>query len=403
MAEYERYAKDNLPRNAHDYYASGSNDMITLRENRDAFSRLRLIPRILVDVSNIDMSTTVLGEKVSSPLCIAPTAMQQMAHPDGEKATSRAAAKAGTLMTLSSWSTVNLEDVAAAAPAGYRWFQLYVYKDRAITQDLVKRAEKAGYKALAVTVDTPILGRREADIRNKFSLPAHLTMGNFAKAGGAHASGTKSAGSSGSGLASYVASLIDRTLTWDDIAWLVSQSVSGLGFPQELHTLFAVPPLIPSPSSSSSSTLFRLRTITTMKIVVKGVLGVDDALAAVKSGVDGIWVSNHGARQLDTTPATIEVLSDVCRAVAGRCEVYLDGGITRGTDIFKAVALGARAVFIGRPVLWGLAHSGEEGVTNVVKLLKDEFNLAMALSGCVTIADIKPSMVRTAHQLSSKI
>ena len=140
-----------------------------------------------------------------------------------------------------------------------------------------------------------------------------------------------------------------------------------------------------------------------MKIVVKGVLGVEDALAAVKCGVDGIWVSNHGARQLDTTPATIEVLSDVCRAVAGRCEVYLDGGVTRGTDIFKAVALGARAVFIGRPVLWGLAHSGEEGVTNVVKLLKDEFNLAMALSGCVTIADIKPSMVRTAHQLSSKI
>jgi len=221
VAEYERYAKDNLPRNAHDYYASGSNDMITLRENRDAFARLRLIPRILVDVSNIDMSTTVLGEKVSSPLCVAPTAMQQMAHPDGEKATSRASAKHATLMTLSSWSTVALEDVAAAAPAGYRWFQLYVYKDRAVTQDLVKRAERAGYKALAVTVDTPILGRREADLRNKFSLPAHLTMGNFAKAGGAHASGTKSAGNSGSGLASYVASLIDRTLTWDDIAWYV--------------------------------------------------------------------------------------------------------------------------------------------------------------------------------------
>ena len=379
--------------------------MITLRENRDAFSRLRLIPRILVDVSNIDMSTTVLGEKVSSPLCIAPTAMQQMAHPDGEKATSRASAKAGTLMTLSSWSTINLEEVAAAAPAGYRWFQLYVYKDRAITQDLVKRAEKAGYKALAVTVDTPILGRREADIRNKFSLPAHLTMGNFAKAGGAHASGTKSAGASGSGLASYVASLIDRTLTWDDIAWSVSvQHRLEQRFPPRncTHVLPFLRMLM-SPPSSFSPTLFRLRTITTMKIVVKGVLGVEDALAAVKCGVDGVWVSNHGARQLDTTPATIEVLSDVCRAVAGRCEVYLDGGITRGTDIFKAVALGARAVFIGRPVLWGLAHSGEEGVTNVVKLLKDEFNLAMALSGCVTVADIKPSMVRTAHQLSSKI
>jgi len=365
VAEYEKYAKDNLPKNAHDYYASGSNDMITLRENRDAFSRLRLIPRILVDVSSIDMQTTVLGEKVSSPICIAPTAMQQMAHPDGEKATSRAAHRHATLMTLSSWSTIALEDVAGAAPGGYRWFQLYVYKDRAVTLDLIKRAEKAGYKALAVTVDTPILGRREADIRNKFSLPAHLTMGNFAKAGGAHASGTKSAGSSGSGLASYVASLIDRTLTWDDIAWL--------------------------------------RTVTNMKIVVKGVLGVDDALASVKAGVDGIWVSNHGARQLDTTPATIEVLSDIVRAVAGRCEVYLDGGVTRGTDVFKAIALGARAVFIGRPSLWGLAHSGEEGVYNVLKLLKDEFHLAMALSGCTTTAEIKPSMVRTAFQMSSKI
>jgi len=365
VAEYEKYAKDNLPKNAHDYYASGANDMITLRENRDAFSRLRLIPRILVDVSSIDMQTTVLGEKVSSPICIAPTAMQQMAHPDGEKATSRAAHRHATLMTLSSWSTIALEDVAGAAPGGYRWFQLYVYKDRAVTLDLIKRAEKAGYKALAVTVDTPILGRREADIRNKFSLPAHLTMGNFAKAGGAHASGTKSAGSSGSGLASYVASLIDRTLTWDDIAWL--------------------------------------RTVTNMKIVVKGVLGVDDALASVKAGVDGIWVSNHGARQLDTTPATIEVLSDIVRAVAGRCEVYLDGGVTRGTDVFKAIALGARAVFIGRPSLWGLAHSGEEGVYNVLKLLKDEFHLAMALSGCTTTAEIKPSMVRTAFQMSSKI
>jgi (S)-2-hydroxy-acid oxidase len=200
-------------------------------------------------------------------------------------------------MTLSSWSTTPLEEVAQAAPGGYRWFQLYVYKDRAVTLDLVKRAERAGYKALAVTVDTPILGRREADIKNRFALPAHLTMGNFIGAGGAHAEGTKSAGDKGSGLASYVASLIDQTLTWDDIAWL--------------------------------------RKNTTLKIVVKGVMTVDDALASVRHGVDAIWISNHGARQLDTTPATIEVLPDIVRAVAGRVEVYLDGGITRGTDILK--------------------------------------------------------------------
>ena len=339
--------------------------MITLRENREAYSRIRLMPKILVDVSKIDTATTVLGERVSSPICIAPTAMQKMAHPDGECATSKAACRHKTLMTLSSWSTTALEEVASAAPGGYRWFQLYVYKDRVVTLDLIRRAEKAGYKALAVTVDTPCLGRRESDIRNRFALPAHLTMGNFTKAGGAHADGTKSSGSSGSGLASYVASLIDKTLTWEDIAWL--------------------------------------RKNTKLKIVVKGVMTVEDAMTSVRHGVDGIWVSNHGARQLDTVPATIEVLPDICRAVAGKVEVYLDGGITRGTDVLKAIALGAKAVFIGRPSLWGLAHSGEEGVYNVLKLLNDEFVLAMQLSGCVSISDIKPSLVRPALSFQSRL
>merc|ERR1719329_2004233 len=184
--------------------------MITLRENRAAYSRLRLVPKILIDVSSVETKTTILGASVSSPIVIAPTAMQQMAHPDGEAATARASKRLGTLMTLSSWSTLPLEEVAAAAPGGLRWFQLYVYKDRDVTLDLIRRAERAGYKALAVTVDTPILGRREADIKNKFALPSHLTMGNFAKAAGAHASGTKSSGKEGSGLASYVSSLIDR-------------------------------------------------------------------------------------------------------------------------------------------------------------------------------------------------
>lgn len=365
LAEYEKYMKNNLPRNAHDYYASGANDMITLRENRAAYGRLRIVPRILTDVSNVDTKTTVLGRSVASPICIAPTAMQQMAHPTGEASTARAAAKSNTLMTLSSWSTLPLEEVAAAnGPNGFRWFQLYVYKDRAVTLNLIKRAEKAGYKALAITVDTPILGRREADIKNKFSLPSHLTMGNFAQVGGAHSQGTKSAGDKGSGLASYVSKLIDQTLTWNDIAWV--------------------------------------RSNTTMKIVVKGVMSVDDAIAAVKFGVDGIWVSNHGARQLDTAPATIEVLHDICRAVAKKVEVYIDGGIVRGTDVFKAVALGARAIFIGRPVVWGLSHSGEEGVSHVLKLLNDEFTLAMKLAGCVTIADIKASFIKNSlsYQMS---
>jgi (S)-2-hydroxy-acid oxidase len=200
-------------------------------------------------------------------------------------------------MTLSSWSTTALEEVAAVAPTGLRWFQLYVYKDRVVTLDLIKRAERAGYKALAVTVDTSILGRREADIKNRFALPSNLTMGNFQKHGGSHAGGTKSSGSTGSGLASYVSQLIDQTLTWDDIAWL--------------------------------------RRNTSLKIVVKGVMTVEDALASIKNGVDGIWVSNHGARQLDTVPATIEVLPEIAKAVAGKVEVYVDGGILRGTDVLK--------------------------------------------------------------------
>lgn len=252
-------------------------------------------------------------------------------------------------MTLSSWSTVALEEVAdAGGPSAPRWFQLYVYKDRDVTLELVRRAERAGYTALAVTVDTPILGRREPDIRNRFSLPSHLTMGNFVKKGGALSSGTKQAGSSGSGLASYVSQLIDQSLTWTDIAWLRSK--------------------------------------TKLKIVVKGVMCAEDAVASVENGVDAIWVSNHGARQLDTTPATIEVLPEIVRAVAGRCEVYVDGGIMRGTDVFKALALGARAVFLGRPILWGLAHNGEDGVINVLKLLNDEFVLAMKLAGCTNSA-----------------
>ena len=355
LREFEAYAKNTMPRNAWDYYASGALDMITLRENRDAWSRLRFRPRILRDVSAINPETTVLGQRVAMPICIAPSAMQQMAHPDGELCTVRAAHKKNCLMTLSSWSTISMEDVANERPDCYRWFQLYVYKDRDVTMDLIRRAERAGYKAFAVTVDTPMLGRREADVRNRFSLPSHLTMGNFAAKGGAHSAGTKDAGAEGSGLASYCASLIDRTLTWDDIRWL--------------------------------------RQNTSLKIVVKGVATAEDAAIAVAEGVDAIWISNHGARQLDTVAATCEMIPEVVQAVANRCEVYVDGGIMRGGDALKAVALGCTAVFIGRPVLWGLAHSGEDGVSRVLDLLKDEFTMAMALCGAVTVKDVKREMV----------
>jgi (S)-2-hydroxy-acid oxidase len=327
-------------------------------------------------------------------------------------------------MTLSSWSTTSLEDVAAAGAssvpvagsagpgAAYQWFQLYVYKDRAVTLDLIRRAEKAGYAALAITVDTPILGRREADVKNKFALPPHLTMANFASIGGSHSSGPQTSGASGSGLASYVAALIDQTLSWQDIAWV--------------------------------------RRHTTMKIVVKGVLTPEDAVAAVQNGVDAVWVSNHGARQLDTTPATIEMLPSIVHAVRAACqsksksmgrgrdqagngssssggsgsgssnsgssggageevevevevEVYLDGGIMRGTDVLKALALGARAVFLGRPVLWGLAHSGEQGVAAVLQLINAELVLAMKLIGSTSVGDLRPSHVRSALRIQSRL
>uniref|UniRef100_A0A6V1QYU9 FMN hydroxy acid dehydrogenase domain-containing protein n=2 Tax=Heterosigma akashiwo TaxID=2829 RepID=A0A6V1QYU9_HETAK len=365
VREYEAHAAEYMPKNAFDYYASGANDMITLRENRAAYQRLRMRPRILRDVSKVDISTTILGDKISSPICVAPSAMQRMAHEDGENATARACAKSGTLMTLSSWSTIALEEVAqagaAAEPSAPRWFQLYVYKDRDVVLDLVRRAEAAGYKAFAVTVDTPVLGRREADVRNRFKLPTHLTMGNFASKGGAHASGTKDGGKD-SGLAAYVAGLIDRTLNWEDIAWLKRN--------------------------------------TFMKVVVKGVMTAEDARMACEANVDGIWVSNHGARQLDTCLATIEMVPEIVAAVNKRCEIYVDGGVLRGTDAFKALALGCTAVFIGRPVLWGLAHSGEEGVAHVLQLLRAEFEMAMQLNGCTRVGEIQRAMVCHASEFA---
>nr|AVP27296.1 peroxisomal glycolate oxidase [Cyanophora paradoxa] len=354
VMEYQMVAKEKLPKMVYDYYASGADDQWTLQEARSAFERITFRPRVLVDVSVQDMSTTILGQKVAFPICVAPTAMQCMATGQGEKATSRAVASMNTLMTLSSWSTTPLEEVAKAAPHGARWFQLYVYKDRACTERLVRRAQAAGYKALCLTVDTPRLGRRENDVKNRFHLPDGLTMGNFLDLVQAEMPTDQK----DSGLAAYVASLIDPTLNWKDVEWL--------------------------------------KTITNLPIVVKGVLTAEDALMAVKHGCAGIVVSNHGARQLDYSPATIDVLEEVVNAVRGYpIEVYLDGGVRRGTDALKALALGARAVFVGRPVVWGLAAGGEEGVRKVLTMLRDEFKLGLALLGCQSLKDINRSMVVT--------
>ena len=352
--DFEELARERLSRQAFDYYASGAQDEVTLRGNRAAYERVALAYRVLVDVSRRDMTTTVFGQPVSMPVLVAPTAFHRLATEDGELATARAAGAAGTVMILSTLSTTSVEEVVAAA-SGPVWFQLYVYKDRKATEGLVRRAEAAGCRALVLTVDAPLLGRRERDVRNRFRLPPGLAVANLLPDG----YGELGSAPTDSGLAGYVASFLDPSLTWKDVAWL--------------------------------------RSITELPVVVKGIVRPDDALRAAEAGAAGIVVSNHGGRQLDTAPATLDVLPEVVDALAAHghtIEVLMDGGVRRGTDIVKALALGARAVLVGRPVLWGLAVGGETGAATVLRLLRDELDLAMALAGAPTIAGITRDLVR---------
>lgn len=351
LSELEELARSALQPMAYDYYSSGANDEITLRENEQAYRRLQLMPRMLVDCSKIDTSTVVMGQRVSMPVLIAPTAFQRLAHPDGEVATARAAGRAGTIMTLSTLSTSSIEEVAKVASSPL-WFQLYVYRDRAITRSLVARAESAGYTALVLTVDSPRLGRRERDVRNRFQLPEKLCIANLEL--DKLASMPKNADDSS--LSAYIASLYDRSLTWKDLEWFKS--------------------------------------ITKMPVLVKGILRSDDAKRAIEYGADGIIVSNHGGRQLDTVPATISVLEEIVEAAGKKVEVLVDGGVRRGTDVIKALALGAKAVLLGRSVLWGLTLGGEDGVVDVLEMMRQELELAMTLSGTPTLDDVTRDLVR---------
>ena len=351
LRDLEERARAVLPQMSYDFYASGANDEITLRENRAAYERIKVLPRMLIDVSARDMSTTVLGEPVSMPILIAPMALQCLAHPDGEIATTKAAGAAKTLTTLATLATTSIEEAMAIA-TGPVWFQLYVFRDRALTASLVQRAEAAGCKAIVLTLDVPVPGKRERDVRNRFTLPEHLFLKNLWPAGLAKLPKDVA----DSGMAAYTAANFDPALTWKDVKWLAQ--------------------------------------ITKLPVVVKGILRADDALSAVNHGAAGIVVSNHGGRQLDTTPAAISVLPEIVDAVAGAVEVYVDGGIRRGTDVLKAIAYGARAVLIGRPILWGLAVGGEAGVKSVLEMLRAEFDLAMALSGCPNLTAITRDLVR---------
>ncbi|XP_071869385.1 hydroxyacid oxidase [Bombus fervidus] len=352
IEDFEKYASTHLTPSVRDYYNSGAGEQFSLQLNKDAFKRYRIRPRFLRNVAKRDLSTRILGEQISMPLGVAPAAMQRMAHPEGECANARAAQEAGTIYILSTISTSSIEEVAEAAPKAIKWFQLYIYNDRNVTLNLVSRAERAGFKALVLTVDAPLFGDRRADIRNKFSLPTHLRLGNFEGELSSKINNAKS----GSGLSEYVMNLFDASLTWEDIKWLKS--------------------------------------ITKLPIVLKGVLTPQDALLAIESGASGIIVSNHGARQVDTLPATIEALSEIAEAVNGRIEIYMDGGVRQGIDVFKALALGAKMVFVARPMLWGLSYGGEEGARAVLEVFRKEIDVTFALTGCASVQDVKKDMVQ---------
>jgi 4-hydroxymandelate oxidase len=341
MAELERDARERLDPVAWDYFEGGADDEITVAENVAAWNRIRLRPHVLRDVSTVDT-----GTPVASPVLVAPTAYQRLAHDDGEKATAAGAARAGTLMIVSTLATVALEDVAAAAPQAPRWFQLYVRRDRGHTKDLVARAVAAGYRALVLTADLPVLGFRRRDERNRFTLPQGMELANFR---------VPVPEAEGSAIADFADNELDPGVTLADLEWL--QGLSDL------------------------------------PILVKGVLRGDDAAASVGAGASGVIVSNHGGRQLDTAVTGIEALPDVVEAVDGRAEVFVDGGVRRGTDVVKALAYGARAVLVGRPVLWGLAVGGAEGVTAVLDGLTQEVARAFALCGVRSVHEVDADLV----------
>ena len=343
LADLAAIAAKVIEPTAWDYYRSGAWDEHTLARSEAAWRELEIHYRGMVDVSTRSARTTLFGREVAGPLLAAPTAMQKMAHPDGECATARACAQTGLPMCLSSLSTTALEDVRAATN-GPLWMQIYISQDRGFTKGLVERADAAGIEAFAVTADTPVWGIRERDMRNGFRVPDGMRIVNLERPGGP-------TGHSGVGIGGALSWTIDATLTWKDVEKLASW--------------------------------------TKRPILVKGLCRPDDVRAALDAGAKGVWMSNHGGRQLDGAPATADVLASCATAAQGRGTVIVDGGIRRGTDILRAVALGADAVAIGRPILWGLAAGGAAGAHKALAMLRAEFELAMALAGVRSIDEIR--------------
>jgi isopentenyl diphosphate isomerase/L-lactate dehydrogenase-like FMN-dependent dehydrogenase len=343
-SDFERLAEGKVEPGPWGYFAGGAGDERTLADNDAAFGRWRLRPRMLVDVGSVTTATTVLGRDVSMPVLVAPTAFQRLAHPDGDLAVARGAAAAGTVMCLSTLGGASPAELADAAPDGRHWFQLYWSRDREFTQALVEAAAEAGFQAIVLTVDLPAAGRRERDLRAAFEIPEDLPLPNLATHLG------------GGDFHATLGQVVDPTITWRDLEWL--------------------------------------RSVSSLPLIVKGILTSEDARLACEHGVDGLVVSNHGGRQLDAAPASLDALPEVVDAVSGRCLVLMDGGVRRGTDVVTALALGARAVLVGRPVLWALAVGGEEGVQRVLELLRAEVELALRLLGCPTPEAVTPAHVR---------
>jgi 4-hydroxymandelate oxidase len=345
LTDFEAPARERIHPAAWAYYAGGAYDEHVLRDTFAAWDAFRLRPRVLTDVSRIDLSTSILGRPAALPVGIAPAAMHGLAHRDGELATARGAAAAGAIHVVSTVASHTIEAVAEAAPGGRRWFQLYVQRDRSVTRDLVQRAAAAGYEALCLTVDLPVLGYRDEILRMRFD-PGEDAYANLPKRDVWRSDGRLD----------ETMDMRSADLTWDSL--------------EEIRSWAPLP------------------------LVLKGILTHEDARLAVDHGADAIWVSNHGGRQLDRVAAGIDVLEEIVDAVEGRAEVYLDGGIRRGPEILIALALGARAVFTARPFLWALAAGGEAGVARALAILREETELALALLGCPRVDDVARDRVR---------
>ncbi len=345
VADYEQLAEERLEPGPWAYLAGGSGDEWTLRENRAAFTRWTFRPRVLCDVSEISTATTVLGTQIELPVVVAPVAYQQLYDPDGECATARGAAAAGAGMAVSTFSTRTHEEIAAVSPGLMQWCQLYVLQDRGATREHLVSAAAAGCSAVVLTVDTPRLAQRERDLRVGFELPSDLPL-PYARA---------TIGDAPQNPADQFA-LLDPSVSWRDLEWIASEG--------------------------------------RLPVVLKGVVTAEDAELAVEHGAAGVVVSNHGGRQLDGVPATLDALPEVADAIGGRVEVYLDSGIRRGTDVAKALALGARAVLVGRAPVFGLAVAGEDGVRHVLELLREELALSLSLLGCTSPEDLTRAHVK---------